>query len=64
MPDWNELLTRGVAEVIVEKELRAKLQSGKKLRLKQGFDPTKPDMHIGHTVGLRKLRKFPSTNSD
>ena len=58
MPDWNELLTRGVAEVIVEKELRAKLQSGKKLRLKQGFDPTKPDMHIGHTVGLRKLRKF------
>ncbi|MBC8163081.1 MAG: tyrosine--tRNA ligase [Roseiflexaceae bacterium] len=59
MPDvLDELLTRGVAEVVVEKELRAKLQSGKKLRLKQGFDPTKPDMHIGHAVGLRKLRKF------
>jgi tyrosyl-tRNA synthetase len=56
--DMNELLTRGVAEVLVESELRAKLQSGKKLRLKQGFDPTKPHMHIGHAVGLRKLRKF------
>lgn len=54
----DELLSRGVAEVLVERELRAKLQSGKKLRLKQGFDPTKPDMHIGHAVGLRKLRKF------
>lgn len=54
----DELLTRGVAEVIVEAELRRKLASGRKLRLKQGFDPSKPDMHIGHTVGLRKLRKF------
>ncbi len=56
--DLNELLTRGVAEVIVESELRALLNSGKKLRLKQGFDPSKPHMHIGHAVGLRKLRKF------
>lgn len=54
----DELLTRGVAEVIVESELRAKLQSGRKLRFKQGFDPSKPEMHIGHAVGLRKLRKF------
>jgi tyrosyl-tRNA synthetase len=54
----GELLTRGVAEVIVEAELREKLQSGRTLRLKQGFDPSKPDMHIGHAVGLRKLRKF------
>jgi tyrosyl-tRNA synthetase len=54
----DELLTRGVAEVIVEAELRAKLQSGRKLRFKQGFDPSKPEMHIGHAVGLRKLRKF------
>jgi tyrosyl-tRNA synthetase len=54
----NELLTRGVAEVIVESELRQRLAAGKPLRLKQGFDPTKPDMHIGHAVGLRKLRKF------
>lgn len=56
--DVNELLTRGVAEVIVESELRTRLSAGKPLRLKQGFDPTKPDMHIGHAVGLRKLRKF------
>ncbi len=56
--DIDQLLTRGVAEVIVEAELRAKLKSGRKLRLKQGFDPTKPHMHIGHAVGLRKLRKF------
>jgi tyrosyl-tRNA synthetase len=58
MSSIDELLTRGVAEVIVEAELRKKLESGQKLRLKQGFDPTKPDMHIGHAVGLRKLRKF------
>lgn len=54
----DELLTRGVAEVIVEAELRKRLESGRSLRLKQGFDPTKPQMHIGHAVGLRKLRKF------
>ncbi|MFM2031760.1 MAG: hypothetical protein RLZZ297_525 [Chloroflexota bacterium] len=54
----EELLTRGVAEIIVESELRAKLNAGKKLRLKQGFDPSRPDMHIGHAVGLRKLKKF------
>ncbi|NTW97952.1 MAG: tyrosine--tRNA ligase [Oscillochloris sp.] len=56
--DINELLTRGVAEVIVESELRQLLAAGQPLRLKQGFDPTKPEMHIGHAVGLRKLRRF------
>ncbi|NJN17241.1 MAG: tyrosine--tRNA ligase [Oscillochloris sp.] len=56
--DTNELLRRGVAEVIVESELRQRLERGTVLRLKQGFDPTKPDMHIGHAVGLRKLRRF------
>lgn len=54
----DELLTRGVAEVVVEAELRAKLASGRKLRLKQGFDPSRPQMTIGNGVGLRKLRKF------
>jgi tyrosyl-tRNA synthetase len=54
----DELLTRGVAEVIVEAELRKKLASGKKLRLKQGFDPSRSQMTIGNGVGLRKLRKF------
>ena len=58
MSELNDLLTRGVAEVIVAAELRQRLDAGTPLRLKQGFDPTKPDMHIGHAVGLRKLRKF------
>jgi tyrosyl-tRNA synthetase len=53
-----ELLSRGVAEVIVESELRAKLERRKPLRLKMGFDPSKPDLHVGHAVGLRKLRQF------
>ncbi len=56
--DLHELLTRGVAEVIIEAELKQLLASGRKLRLKQGFDPSRPQMHIGHAVGLRKLRKF------
>ena len=56
--DIDELLTRGIAEVLVEKELRAKLASGRKLRLKQGFDPSRPQMTIGNAVGLRKLRRF------
>jgi tyrosyl-tRNA synthetase len=54
----DELLTRGVAEIIVESELRERLTKGEKLRLKQGFDPSRPHMHIGHAVGLRKLRAF------
>ncbi|MDD5037722.1 MAG: tyrosine--tRNA ligase [Dehalococcoidales bacterium] len=52
------LLKRGVAEVIVEKEMLELLHSGKKLRLKEGFDPSFPDIHLGHMVGLRKLRQF------
>ncbi|MBK9715449.1 MAG: tyrosine--tRNA ligase [Kouleothrix sp.] len=58
MDKIDELLTRGVAEVIVEAELRERLKSGRKLRLKQGFDPSRPHMTIGNAVGLRKLRKF------
>ena len=52
------LLKRGVAEVITEAELLSLLQSGKTLTLKQGFDPSAPDIHLGHVVGLRKLRQF------
>ncbi len=52
------MLHRGVAEVIVESEMASLLQSGKRLRLKEGFDPTFPDIHLGHMVGLRKLRQF------
>jgi len=54
----NHLLKRGVAEVIVEEELIDLLRSGKKLRLKEGFDPSFPDIHLGHMVTLRKLREF------
>jgi tyrosyl-tRNA synthetase len=54
----DSLLKRGVAEIIVEEEMRQLLLSGKKLRLKEGFDPSFPDIHLGHMVALRKLRQF------
>ena len=54
----DRLLRRGVAETIVESELIELLDSGKSLRLKMGFDPSAPDIHLGHAVGLRKLRQF------
>ncbi|MBP8250978.1 MAG: tyrosine--tRNA ligase [Herpetosiphon sp.] len=54
----DEIFQRGVAEIIVESNVRRKLESGKPLRLKLGIDPTKPDMHIGHAVALRKLRQL------
>jgi tyrosyl-tRNA synthetase len=57
-PDISYLLKRGVAEIIVEEEMIALLRSGKKLRLKEGFDPSFPDIHLGHMVALRKLRQF------
>jgi tyrosyl-tRNA synthetase len=57
-PDIENLLKRGVAEIIVEEEMRQLLGSGKKLRLKEGFDPSFPDIHLGHMVALRKLRQF------
>jgi len=56
--EMNRLLRRGVAEIIVEEELVGLLRSGKKLRLKEGFDPSFPDIHLGHVVALRKLRQF------
>jgi tyrosyl-tRNA synthetase len=56
------ILRRGTAEIISEGELKAKLSSSLKtktpLRVKMGFDPTAPDLHLGHTLGLRKLRDF------
>jgi len=56
--DINYLLRRGVAEVIVEQDMAELLRSGKKLRLKEGFDPSFPDIHLGHMVALRKLRQL------
>jgi len=54
----NRIFDRTVAEVIVKEELMAKLRSGRRLRIKQGFDPSKPNLHVGSAVGLRKLRQF------
>ena len=55
-------LTKGAAEIIREEELKAKLEksiaTGKPLRVKLGVDPTAPDIHLGHTVVLRKLKHF------
>jgi len=56
--DINRLLKRGVAEIIIEDDMMELLRSGKPLRLKEGFDPSFPDIHLGHMVALRKLRQF------
>lgn len=53
-----EIIRRGSDEILVEDELVSKLESGKKLRIKAGFDPTAPDLHLGHTVLINKLRQF------
>lgn len=54
----EELLTRGVTEVIVREHLEKRLRAGEKLRIKFGIDPTGSDLHIGHAVPLRKLGQF------
>ncbi|KAA3653023.1 MAG: tyrosine--tRNA ligase [Proteobacteria bacterium] len=58
MSDALELIKRGADELLVESEMVAKLASGRPLRIKAGFDPTAPDLHLGHTVLLNKLRHF------
>ena len=52
------LIQRGADEILVEAELVAKLKRGQPLRIKAGFDPTAPDLHLGHTVLINKLRQF------
>jgi tyrosyl-tRNA synthetase len=52
------IIKRGVVEIIEEEELLKKLKEGRPLRIKAGFDPTAPDLHLGHTVLLQKLRQF------
>lgn len=52
------LIKRGAEEILVESELVAKLERGQPLRIKAGFDPTAPDLHLGHTVLINKLRQF------
>jgi tyrosyl-tRNA synthetase len=61
LPDVTHQLAvfkRGADELIVEAELVAKLRRGKPLRIKEGFDPTRPDLHLGHTVQFNKLRQL------
>jgi len=53
-----QLIRRGADEVILEEDLQRKLARGKPLRVKAGFDPTAPDLHLGHTVLLNKMRQF------
>jgi len=53
-----QLIHRGVDELILEEDLERKLAGGKPLRVKAGFDPTAPDLHLGHTVVLNKMRQF------
>ncbi len=52
------IIKRGAEEIIVEDDLVKKLEAGKKLRVKAGFDPTAPDLHLGHTVLINKLKQF------
>lgn len=56
--DALALIKRGSSEILLESELIKKLQTGKPLRVKAGFDPTAPDLHLGHTVLLNKLKQF------
>ena len=56
--DQLEIIKRGADEILVEADLVAKLKEGRPLRIKAGFDPTAPDLHLGHTVLLNKLRQF------
>lgn len=58
MQDALQEIKRGSDELLVESELVDKLASGRPLRIKAGFDPTAPDLHLGHTVLLNKLRTF------
>ncbi len=53
-----EIIHRGAEEILIEEELVERLKTGKPLRVKAGFDPTAPDLHLGHTVLLNKLRQF------
>ena len=56
--DSLDIIRRGTDEILVEAELEKKLARGKPLRIKAGFDPTAPDLHLGHTVLINKLRQF------
>ncbi|HKQ71283.1 MAG TPA: tyrosine--tRNA ligase, partial [Polyangiaceae bacterium] len=52
------LLARGTVDLIQADELEKRIDSGRPLRVKAGFDPTRPDLHVGHTVLMQKMRQF------
>ncbi len=56
--DIDYVLDRAVADIVVREDVEKMLRSGRKLRFKEGFDPSAPDIHLGHMVGLRKLRQL------
>jgi tyrosyl-tRNA synthetase len=58
IPEALEIIKRGAEELLVEEELVRKLKTGRKLNIKLGMDPTAPDLHLGHTVVINKLRHF------
>ncbi len=67
MADWEQALAelkRGCEDILLEEELIAKLKEGKPLKVKAGFDPTAPDLHLGHTVLINKLRTFQQLGHD
>ena len=62
MPNKNSramtIIKRGVTEILLESEIEERLRTGKPLKIKAGFDPTAPDLHLGHTVLINKMRQF------
>ena len=53
-----EIIKRNAVQIISEEELNKKMENGKKLKIKLGADPSRPDLHLGHTVVLRALKEF------
>lgn len=64
MSDALEIIRRGATEILLEDELKTKLAVGRPLRIKAGFDPTAPDLHLGHTVLINKMRQFQDLGHD
>jgi len=64
MSDALEIIRRGATEILLEDELETKLAAGRPLRIKAGFDPTAPDLHLGHTVLINKMRQFQDLGHD
>ena len=63
-PEQSPLLKRGTSEILLERDLTERLAEGRPLRVKAGFDPTAPDLHLGHVVLLQKLRGFQDLGHD